>query len=201
MTWAALLCCEGSATLKMDYTFMRLGEHLGTALHSSAKGVPVLLGHLDALLLCAQGYHGLVTHATTMTAMHKLMIVYPLLKILFEAAGMPHVEAMSDYGYVPGWVDLMHISVVSVNQGARHSASKAPIPRLARDPSLAAPGERQTSVTMTILLKGHERRASKAILRVQHTTFFARLAVANIQRCLPSSCRASHETFVSSRCS
>ena len=33
-----------------------------------------------------------------MTAMHKLMIVYPPLKILFEAAGMYRWQAMADYG-------------------------------------------------------------------------------------------------------
>ena len=104
------------------------------------------------LLLCAQGYHGLVTHATTMTAMHKLMIVYPLLKILFEAAGMYRWQTMSDYGYVPGWVDLMHISVVSVNQGALFCILMLLSRGWLVTRRSLPPGERQTSVTMTILL-------------------------------------------------
>ena len=152
LTWAALLCGEGSATLKMDYTFMNPGgEHLGTE-YIPLPRVYLFFLVIWTLLLCAQGYHGLVTHATTMTAMHKLMIVYPLLKILFEAAGMYRWQTMSDYGYVPGWVDLMHISVVSVNQGALFCILMLLSRGWLVTRRSLPPGERQTSVTMTILL-------------------------------------------------
>ena len=76
---------RGLATLKMDYTFRIPGEYLGTE-YILCQGCLFFLV-IWTLLLCALGYHGLVTVATTMTAMHKLMIVYPA-EDLFEAAGM-----------------------------------------------------------------------------------------------------------------
>ena len=120
IAWGILMCGEGATALRMEYTLMNPnGEHLGTGyipLPTTYRTFAVFW----SLIFIVQTYYNLVWHHRSMTALHRLFLGLPIVKILHEVVGMFSWQAVSSYGYRPGWVALMSTATISLNEASTY---------------------------------------------------------------------------------
>lgn len=118
LMWGVVLCGDGSAELAMRYTFMNpRGQHLDTG-HEPLPRMYLGLMVTWMFLLFAQGAHALTWHANKITNLHRIMMAVPVFKVVHCATGMFKWNTMSVRGFFPFWVQVMHVSAMTLNQAA-----------------------------------------------------------------------------------
>jgi len=120
ISWGILMCGQGATKLQMEYTLMNPdGEHLGTG-YMPLPATYQTFAVFWSLIFVAQTYYNLVVHHRSMTALHRLLLGLPIVKILHEVVGMFRWKVVSSYGFLPGWVELMSSATISLNEAATY---------------------------------------------------------------------------------
>ena len=152
MTWSVLMCGEGAGRITIDYTFMNPGgEHLGTG-YIPLPMMYRLFTISWCALLVAHTYFCFAYHSDKVTALHRMMIALPLLKITYEAASMLRWQTMSKYGYLPNWVLMSHFACSAANQAATFGILILVARGWLITRRTLPVGERQTTTTLVLLL-------------------------------------------------
>ena len=118
LTWGVIMCGDGSADFSLKYTLMNPGgQHLDTG-HDPLPRMFLGLMLTWMFFMFAQGAHAFHWHASRVTNLHRIMIAVPMFKIVHCATGMFKWSTMSVRGYFPDWVQLLHVSAMTLNQAA-----------------------------------------------------------------------------------
>jgi hypothetical protein len=171
ISWGILMCGDGATALRMEYTLMNPnGEHLGTGyipLPTTYRTFAVFW----CLIFIVQTYYNLVWHHRSMTALHRLFLGLPIVKILHEVVGTFRWQVVSSYGYLPGWVELMSSATISLNEAATYFIMVL-IARGWLVTRRALPvNEAQSSVTVALLL--FVLNLTYRYYKLNNMTFFA----------------------------
>mmetsp|Transcript_23314 Transcript_23314/g.57208 ORF Transcript_23314/g.57208 Transcript_23314/m.57208 type:complete len:661 (-) Transcript_23314:369-2351(-) len=116
LLWGVVMCGSGNAQVDLQYTFMNPGgEHLDTG-HSPLPRLFLCLMLVWLFLTTLQGGHAFVWHASTITALHRLMLMVPCVKFFYAAVSMFKWEQMSENGTLADWVTVLHVTAFTLNQ-------------------------------------------------------------------------------------
>ena len=120
ISWGILMCGQGATVLQMEYTLVNPGgEHLGLG-YIPLPTTYRTFAAFWSFLFVVQTYYNLGMHQRSMTALHRLFLGLPIVKILHEVVGMFRWQVVSSYGYLPGWLELMSTSTISLNEAATY---------------------------------------------------------------------------------